>query len=110
MPAPERGPLAGYGGLRDRKAEGLRDPPEARALVLEQQGLRVGLVALDLVIVHRELRDAVLARTGALELDTLVVVATHTHSGPGGYLPGFLVERITAGGFRPEVPGLLARA
>ncbi len=102
LPAPENGPLAGYGGLRDRRAQELADPPQARALVLDQGELRVALVALDLVIMRPALRDALLAPGQALGVDSLVLVATHTHSGPGGYMPGFLAERVTAGG---HVPG-----
>lgn len=100
LPTPLGGPLAGYGGLRDRDATGLRDAPEARALVLESGDLRVAIVTLDLVIMRGALRDAILARSEGLALDTLLAVATHTHSGPGGYVPGFWAERITAGSLR----------
>lgn len=100
LPAPLGGPMGGYGGLRDRNATGLRDAPEARALVLESGDLRVAIVSLDLVIMRAPLRDAILARSEDLALDTLLAVATHTHSGPGGYIPGFWAERITAGKLR----------
>ena len=99
LPAPEGGPLAGYGGLRTRTARGLADPPEARVLVLESEELRVALVALDLVIIRPALRDALLGPARDLDIDALLVLATHTHAGPGGYMPGFLAERITAGGY-----------
>jgi hypothetical protein len=102
--------MAGYGGLFDRNAEGLADPPEARALVLEEGELRVGIAVLDLVIMRPELRSAIERRSQALELDGLLVTATHTHSGPGGYVKGFLAERITSGGFRDEAPEALAEA
>jgi len=103
-------PMGGYGGLGTRRAEGVLDPPEARALVLEGGGVRAGLVALDVVIARPSLRELVLAGTRELHLDWLAVVATHTHSGPGGYLPGWVAARMTAGEFDPEMPAKIARA
>jgi hypothetical protein len=47
----------------------------------------VGIVRLDLVTCDPDLADAVLAAVADLGFrrETLVVAATHTHSGPGGY-------------------------
>jgi hypothetical protein len=49
-------------------------------------------------------------RRALLDVDVLALVATHTHSGPGGYLPGWLPARLTAGDYDPEMPGRLAHA
>jgi hypothetical protein len=102
--------MAGYGGLRDRTATGLLDPPEARALVLDGEGVRVAIVALDVLIARPRLRNALLTRISGLEVDALLLVATHTHSGPGGYEPGWLAGRVTGASFDPDVAGNLARA
>ena len=110
LPTPEGGPLAGYGGVRDRKAESVLDPPEARTLVLDGNGLRVALVAVDLVIARLSLRDALAEQGERHGIDTVLLVATHTHSGPGGYLQGFAAERMTSGTFDPEMPDRLVRA
>ncbi len=110
LPAPLGGPLAGYGGLRDRRAAGVLDPPEARALLIERGGLRLALVALDLVIIRPSLHDAVREAAGDLALDGLLIAATHTHSGPGGHVPGWLAERVTAGSFDPDRPTALRDA
>ena len=67
LPIPDGGPLGGYGGLRDRRAEGLLDPPEARALVVERRGLRVGIVVVDLVISRPALRDALLEQAVSMD-------------------------------------------
>ena len=109
LPRPENGPLGGYGGLRDRRAQQLLDPPEARALVIEENGARIALVALDLVIIRPTLREGLRQLTEAYALDTLVVAATHTHSGPGGYIPGRLPARLSTGKFDPGTPRKLVR-
>ena len=85
--------MGGYGGLRDRNATGLRDAPEARALVLEARRR-----ARAAIVVGRPGDRAALpsgmpscARWPPnTRIDTAAHdVATHTHSGPGGYVPGF---------------------
>lgn len=110
LPTPEAGPLGGYGGLRDRRAQGTRDRPEARALLFEAGDLRIALVAMDLVMVRPQLRAELLSRSEASGLTSLVLVATHTHSGPGGFLPGRLAARFTAGTFDAAMPGRLVDA
>ena len=102
--------MGGYGGLTTRRATGVLDPPEARALVLERGPLRVGIVVLDVVISRPGVRDLVLEATHSLDLDLVMLVATHSHSGPGGYLSGWLPARLTAGEYDPEMPSRLARA
>jgi hypothetical protein len=110
LPAAVDEPMGGYGGFSTRRAEGVLDPPEARALVLEQGELRVAIVALDVVIARPNVRELVVEKTRDLDVDLLALVATHTHSGPGGYLQGFVPERFTAGEYDPEMPERLANA
>jgi len=102
--------IGGFGGLTTRRADGTLDPPEARALVLEQGNLRVAIVVLDIIIPRLSLRDALLEEIAPLDIDLLALVATHTHSGPGGYLPGFLAERFTGGEYDPKQPTRLVRS
>ncbi|PYN47704.1 MAG: hypothetical protein DMD95_04245 [Candidatus Rokuibacteriota bacterium] len=95
-------PLAGYGGMPrrlvfpdvfDRYAHafwfrpsvGEHDPVAARALVLESRAARLAWVTLDLIAVDGSFTRAVqgrLARAG-VPAATLIVSASHTHSGPG---------------------------
>jgi hypothetical protein len=110
LPTPAGGPLAGYGSLRDRSAEGELDPPEARALVFDGPSGRVALLALDVVIARPAIRDRLLEDVQRLDIDALAVVATHTHSGPGGYVAGWLAERVTAGSYDARAPDRLAEA
>ena len=76
-------PMAGYYGVR--LSEGTLDPLFARALVLEKDGSRAALVALDLVTTTRplveEVRKLVEAETG-IPGRAVMVSATHTHTGP----------------------------
>ncbi len=110
LPTPEGGPLGGYGGVFDRTATGVLDPPQARALVLEQGELRVAIVVLDLVIARPVLRERIERFEAARDVDALIVVATHSHSGPGGYLEGFLAGRVTSGTFDPAALDGIAEA
>lgn len=81
---PTRVSRAGFPAPQPLAAPDARTPaPGARALVFEAGGARLALVSLDLLLVPEALRDAIRAR--APEGLELAVVATHTHSGPGGF-------------------------
>ena len=98
-------PLAGYGAVARRllipdvfgryphafwfkPSLGERDPLAARALVLEAGDARVALVALDLLAVDRPFTADVERRLTAAGVRpvTLVLSASHTHSGPGAFV------------------------
>jgi neutral ceramidase len=102
---PAGAPLAGYGALARRlllpdvfgrhphvfwfkPSPGERDPLAARALVLEAGDRRVAWVALDLLAVDRGFTAAVAQRLQAAGVRpvTLIVSASHTHSGPGAFV------------------------
>ncbi len=82
---------------------GVRDPVGARALVLGAPGCQVAIVSAELLVVPEELEAAVRARVTDLALDGLVVGATHTHAGPGGYWENLLGERIGAAPYEPRM-------
>jgi neutral ceramidase len=110
LPTPPKSALAGYGGIFEREADGVLDVPEVRALVLERGDLRIALVCFDLLLIRPELRAGLLASDAARGLDGLILIATHTHSGPGGYIPGWLAGHVTGARFDPAVAPRLARA
>ncbi|MFO0848505.1 MAG: hypothetical protein U0871_08110 [Gemmataceae bacterium] len=76
-------PMAGY--YATRGAEGTHDPLHAKAVVFEQDGTRVALVALDLIATTAgsvaEARGLVEKRTG-IPAAHVMISATHSHTGP----------------------------
>lgn len=85
----------------------------ARALVLRPAGgPPFVLVRLDLVVGDATLARDLLARLADLGVrpETLVLAATHTHSGPGGYCDRLLAEVVGLGWFRPAVRAALLEA
>jgi hypothetical protein len=73
----------GYAARKDQPCLGVRDPLQARALVLEVGGKRLAMVSLDLgraptrastAAIHRRVREA--------GIEHLFLVASHTHHGP----------------------------
>jgi neutral/alkaline ceramidase-like enzyme len=106
-------PLAGYGGFPRRAwipdvlgrfphafwfnpSTGVHDPLRVRALAFESDGLRVLWLSVDLVGIDPAMVAELRARLGDSggNKATLIVSASHTHSGPGAYaesaLWGFL--------------------
>lgn len=102
-------PIAGFSRLSYR-SEGVRDPVGARALVLSTPGCKVALASVEILLVPEELEEAVARATADLGLSGLVVAATHTHAGPGGYWRHQLGERIATGSYDPRAFEAVARA
>jgi hypothetical protein len=96
LPVPPGGPIAGYARLRWR-SEGLRDPVAARALVLSEPGCTVAIASVDLLLVPADLEARIREELAGVHLDGLVVAATHTHAGPGGYWSSIAGQRIATG-------------
>ena len=97
-------PLGGYGSINRRlklpdifgrypyvfwfrPSIGVRDALSVRALVLEHGGRRLAWATIDLVAVDRSFTaDAARALAAALPSTTLLISASHTHSGPGAFV------------------------
>lgn len=89
-------PMAGYYYVR--LSEGVHDPLNAKALVLEQNGVKAALVAVDLIGIPRPIVEAAreqISRMTDVPGANVMISATHSHTGPemGGRLRG--VERAT---------------
>lgn len=96
--APPAGlPLAGFGARSPKEYESVESPCLARALSVERQGTIVTILTADLLLVNRELSQAVLKRCGLADQPHLLYfTASHTHSGPGGW-GSMWIERLVAG-------------
>jgi hypothetical protein len=106
---PKGTPIGGF-ARRSYAAEGVREPVTARALFLEVPGARVAVVSAELLFVSDPLRDRVSALVADLKLDALLVGATHTHAGPGGYFDDVAFELGALGPFDASVEARLAAA
>src|SRR5262245_23222568 len=76
-------PMAGY--YTARAAEGVHDELYAKALVLEKEGTRAALVALDLISTsHSLIKEArrEIDRTTGVPGANVMISATHAHTGP----------------------------
>ncbi|HEY0574174.1 MAG TPA: neutral/alkaline non-lysosomal ceramidase N-terminal domain-containing protein [Pseudonocardia sp.] len=100
--------MLGY-GRADQRTEGIHTRLRARAFVIAEPApgaaRRVLLVIAELPLIFESLRRAVLDRLATQYGDTyteanMMLTATHTHCGPGGY-SHHLLYNTTTGGFRP---------
>lgn len=122
-------PVAGYGSVRRRLLfpdvlglyphafwfkphEGQLDPPAARALVLDDGRERLVWVAVDLIAVDRAFVTAARRRLEAagVQPGTLIVSASHTHSGPGAFLDSRLMGLMAADRYEEAVRDSLLAA
>ena len=73
------------GSLDPRKNEGMTDPLQSHALVVESGGTRIAIVGVDLIGLPKALADEIIAesarRTG-IPADAFMIACSHTHSGP----------------------------
>lgn len=100
-------PIGGYNTRGSAPFEGVLDPPHARAIVLEVGGRRLALVSVELVVLPAALREKIVARVAALGLDDVVIAATHTHAGVGGYWDSRLAGWMGLGAYDPKAEAFL---
>lgn len=102
-------PIGGFARL-SYASQGTAGPVGARALVLAAPGCKVALASAEILLVPEALEAAVLARVSDLGLSGLVLAATHTHAGPGGYWQNALGQRIATGPYDPKLRDAIADA
>ena len=93
--------MLGY-GMRWQRTQGLHLRQRSRAFAVADPstGTRLVLVVADLGMFFANVREAVLARLD-LRPEELLLTATHTHAGPGGF-SGYRMYGTTNGGQRPH--------
>ncbi len=96
--------MATYGAYPG-PSKGILDPVYTRALVLENDETRIALVSCDLLIIDAELRRRVDVRVAELgiELDDLLLGATHTHTSIGGWIDHPIYELYMFGQFDERI-------
>lgn len=80
---PKGTPMAGY--YYNRSAEGVHDDLYAKALVLEQDGTRVGFVVCDLISLSRPIVEQarkLISEGAGVPGENVMMSATHSHTGP----------------------------
>ncbi len=102
-------PIAGFSRL-SYASEGSPEPVGARAVILSSPGCTVALASAEVLLVPEALDAAVRARVADLGLSGLVLTATHTHAGPGGYWEHALFERLATGPYDPRARDAIAAA
>ncbi len=106
---PPGGPMAGYGDRQGKPATGLHDPLDIGALVLGDGVDAAVIVTADLLIVPQNVAERVRSRVDqqlSLTASQILFSASHTHSGPGGFAPGWVGEQF-AGAYDEEIVELL---
>ncbi len=96
-------PLAGYGDRRGQPSTGIRDELAIKALALGDGVDAVVVVSADLLIMPEELAWRVRAATAerlGLKPSAVLFGTSHTHSGPGGFAPGWAGKQF-AGTYDP---------
>ena len=103
--------MCGYGPYLKRVCTDVLDPLRARALWLESGGSAVVLITADLCTVDASTRDEVareISRRCRVGEESVLVAASHTHSGPATQLMIAWGERDP--GYMASLPGLLVEA
>ncbi|MEO6912151.1 MAG: hypothetical protein ABI158_14645 [Edaphobacter sp.] len=80
---PVGAPMAGY--YINRDATGTHDPLHAKAIVIEQGGTKVAMVACDLVSLPREISEearGIVGKKIGLPVDHIMITSTHAHTTP----------------------------
>jgi neutral ceramidase len=86
---PQTGYYLGGWTRADREAQGQSTRLYANTLVLQRGSRKVALVAAELFAIPAGMQEDIARRVAALGFDraTVLLQASHTHSGPGGYFP-----------------------
>lgn len=91
-------PLAGYGDRDGAPSTGTADPVYARAFAIGAGPSKRSIVLVltaDILLSSPRVADAVRAQLRSLlSPEAVFFTASHTHSGPGGYIGGFIWELV----------------
>jgi len=105
-------PLAGFGDRKGKSSTGVHDEIFVKALAVSDGTDTVVIVGADMLIIPENVAELVRARASKqtpLTMNEILFNASHNHSGPGGFAPGFASKAFN-GPYDPNIPDFLARA
>ena len=105
-------PLAGFGAREGKPSTGVHDEIFVKALAVSDGTDTAVIVGADMLIVPENVAELVrfrVSRQTALTTNEILFNASHNHSGPGGFAPGFASKAFN-GQYDPNIPDFLARA
>jgi predicted neutral ceramidase superfamily lipid hydrolase len=93
----------GYGARNGQPSEGVKDPLQAKVLYLRDNDIQTAIIACDLRSITPEIKSRVVEQVSDLGLskDSVLVCASHNHSGPSFYREKFW--QLQFGIFDPEI-------
>ena len=109
---PKGTPLAGFGDRKGKPSTGVHDEIFVKALAVSDGTDTAVIIGADMLIIPENVAELVRARVSKLtplSANEILFNASHNHSGPGGFAPGFASKAFN-GPYDPNIPGFLARA
>lgn len=105
-------PLAGFGDRQGKPSKGVHDELLVKALAVSDGIDTAVVVGADMLIVPENVADLVrehISQRTVLTANEILFNASHNHSGPGAFAPGFASKAFN-GPYDPKIPDFLARA
>ena len=105
-------PLAGFGDRKGKPSTGVHDEIFVKALAVSDGTDTAVIVGADMLIIPENIAELVRARVSKqtiLTANEILFNASHNHSGPGGFAPGFASKAFN-GPYDPNIPDFLVRA
>ncbi|MDT8302015.1 MAG: neutral/alkaline non-lysosomal ceramidase N-terminal domain-containing protein [Sedimentisphaerales bacterium] len=105
-------PMAGFGDRKGKPSTGVHDEIFVKALALSDGTDTAVIVGADMLIIPENVVELVWAgvsKQTPLTSNEILFNASHNHSGPGGFAPGFASKAFN-GPFDPNIPIFLAKA
>ena len=109
---PQGTPLAGYGDRKGKPSTGVHDEIFVKALAVSDDSDVAIIVGADMLIIPENVADMVRERVSKetpLSANEILFNASHNHSGPGGFAPGFASKAFN-GPYDPKIPVFLTKA
>ena len=95
-------PVKSIGYNKNDYYTAIHDSLNVRAIVFADSQKTIGIVSLDLIMVHPKVVQAVKLGLDSIGVDEVYFSATHTHNGFGGWSPG-LASRFVLGGYEEHI-------